>query len=148
MGLADLKKNASSCKASFSGQMSVEDFIDAASLYALGQTHEFANSTNVVDFLSRRDDQQAKTNKLIKSKTQAKKKPFKRSTFTLSEQAINQLAENSQASQLAKSKLIRHLIAEHNLLSMEQKQLLYKKFAQETQQIADSELRQQTLKFQ
>lgn len=148
MGLADLKKNASSCKASFSGQMSVEDFIDAASLYALGQTHEFANSTNVVDFLSRRDDQKTKTNQLAKGKTAAKRKPYKKATFTLSEQAISQLAENSQASQLAKSKLIRHLIAEHNLLSMEQKQLLYKKFAQETQQIADSKLRQQTLKFQ
>ncbi|QIR13888.1 hypothetical protein [Shewanella aestuarii] len=148
MGLADLKKNASSCKASFSGQMSVEDFIDAASLYALGQTHEFANSTNVVDFLSRRDEQQTRTSKPTKGKKDVNTKPFKRATFTLSEQAINQLAENSQASQLAKSKLIRHLIAEHNLLSIEQKQQLYKKFEQETQQIADHKLRQQALKFQ
>lgn len=135
MALADLKKNASSCKSTFKRQMSVEEFIDTASLYALGQTHEFARPSNVVDFLQCRDNKRAiaSINLKAESVTQVSKQPFRRATFTLSEQAINQLAQFSQASQLAKSKLIRHLIAEHNLLSDEDKQQLYQKFELETQ---------------
>ncbi|WP_434952615.1 hypothetical protein ACRWQL_04725 [Shewanella sp. HL-SH4] len=116
--------------------MSVEEFIDTASLYALGQTHEFARSSNVVDFLQCRDNKRAIASINVKAESvtpQVSKQPFRRATFTLSEQAINQLAQFSQASQLAKSKLIRHLIAEHNLLSDEDKQKLYQKFELETQ---------------
>ncbi|QBF81945.1 hypothetical protein EXU30_03955 [Shewanella maritima] len=41
MGLADLKKNASSCKPAFKKQMSVDEFIETANLYAAGKTVEF-----------------------------------------------------------------------------------------------------------
>lgn len=135
MALADLKKNASSCKSSFKKQMSIEEFIDTASLYALGQTHEFTQSNNVVDFLQCRDNKRAIAALSIHTETVkiVSKQPFRRATFTLSEQAISQLAQFSQASQIAKSKLIRHLIAEHNQLSDEDKQQLYQKFELETQ---------------
>jgi len=133
MGLADLKKNASSCKAAFSKQMSIEEFIDNASLYALGQTHEFTQHTNVVDFLQRRDNKQATQSQQLVNQTEQVKKPFRHATFTLSEQAISDLTALSQASKMAKSKLIRHLIAEHNLLSDKDKQALYQQFEHDTQ---------------
>ncbi|UJF21359.1 CopG family transcriptional regulator [Shewanella sp. OMA3-2] len=115
--------------------MSIEEFIDTANLYALGQTHEFTQSNNVVDFLQCRDNKRAITALSIPTEpvNLASKQPFRRATFTLSEQAISQLAQCSQASQIAKSKLIRHLIAEHNLLSDEDKQHIYQKLALETQ---------------
>ena len=133
MGLADLKKNASSCNAAFSKQMSIEEFIDNASLYALGKTHEFAQHTNVVDFLQRRDNKHVTQSLKLVNQTPKVEKPFRRVTFTLSEQAISDLTALSQASKMAKSKLIRHLITEHTSLSEDEKQALYAKFEHETQ---------------
>ncbi|MCL1141766.1 CopG family transcriptional regulator [Shewanella gaetbuli] len=131
MGLADLKKNATSCDNQFSKQMSVDEFIETASLYALGKTHEFDNAnngTNVVDFINRLSKQKAEANIAVEQSNA----PFRRATFTLSEQAISQLGQFSQQSKLAKSKLIRHLINEHHQLTEQEKQTLYQKFELQT----------------
>ncbi|MDD8058702.1 CopG family transcriptional regulator [Shewanella metallivivens] len=123
MGLADLKKNASLCKNERPIAVSVDDFIAAADLYAAGvKTHSdfspkvLTESCNVVDFLQRKYQQPDTT----QSNTQAIKKPYKRCTYTLSEAAIEQLTVLSQKGQVAKSKLIRQLIAHYFSLTPEQ----------------------------
>ncbi|GGP39343.1 CopG family transcriptional regulator [Shewanella algicola] len=123
MGLADLKKNASLCKNERPIAVSVDDFIAAADLYAAGvETHSglspkaLTESSNVVDFLQRKYQQPQTPPQL----TQAIKKPYKRCTYTLSEAAIEQLTLLSQKGQVAKSKLIRQLIAHYFSLTPEQ----------------------------
>ncbi|GGQ13784.1 hypothetical protein [Shewanella litoralis] len=128
MGLADLKKNASLCKAERPIAVSIDDFIAAADLYAAGkstpsissakgQTHnEVLEPTNVVDFLQRKYPNQPQP--LVKASSGSK--PFKRCTYTLSESAIDQLTQLSQQGNIAKSKLIRQLINHYFSLTPEQ----------------------------
>ena len=110
MGLADLKKNVTPCKSQFSPQMSVDDFIEAANLYAMGKPN--ANERTQLDSNKQAMEQLfalTEANEPLNVKT----KPFRRATFTLSENAIEQLSELSQSSHTAKSKLIRQLIQQH-----------------------------------
>ena len=87
----------------------------------------------MVDFLQRRDNKHVTQSLKLVNQTPKVEKPFRRATFTLSEQAISDLTALSQASKMAKSKLIRHLITEHTSLSEDEKQALYAKFEHETQ---------------
>ncbi|GGB50696.1 ribbon-helix-helix domain-containing protein [Shewanella inventionis] len=123
MGLADLKKNASLCKSDRPIAITVDDFIAAADLYAAGLNtrssdciNAIAKPTNVVDFLQRKYQQ----HNTMTQTSPVPKKPYKRCTFTLSETAIEQLTTLSQTGQVAKSKLIRQLIAHYFSLTPEQ----------------------------
>ncbi|WP_076542671.1 hypothetical protein [Shewanella sp. UCD-KL21] len=123
MGLADLKKTVTPCSTPFLPQMSVDDFIEAANLYAMGKPQQSSACKNA-------DTNQKAMQQLWELTTQAeanepineKPKPFRRATFTLSEAAIEQLTSLSQSSQTAKSKLIRLLIKKHFSLSLEEQQ--------------------------
>ncbi|ARD23319.1 MULTISPECIES: hypothetical protein [Shewanella] len=110
MGLADLKKNVTPCNTMFEPQMSVDDFIEAANLYAMGKQHSSSNSIENAN-----KQAMEKLLALTEANEPLAKKPapFKRATFTLSEDAINQLTLLSQSSHTAKSKLIRQLIQQH-----------------------------------
>ncbi|GIU50681.1 MULTISPECIES: CopG family transcriptional regulator [Shewanella] len=119
MGLADLKKNVTPCKSQFSPQMSVDDFIEAANLYAMGKqpnnrTQDDSNKKAMEQLLALT---QANEPLNETSQSTGKSQPFRRATFTLSEAAIEQLTALSLSSHSAKSKLIRQLIQQHFLLS-------------------------------
>ena len=122
MGLADLKKNASLSKNTNNLAVSIDDFIAAADLYAVGKEHpqtdvkhtvltsEVNKQTNIIDLLQGQYPQGIEATNLTNNE---KKSPFKRCTFTLSDMAIHQLSLLSQQVYIAKSKLIRQLILQH-----------------------------------
>ncbi|WP_394129007.1 hypothetical protein [Shewanella maritima] len=139
MGLADLKKNVSSCNHNFQREMSVHEFIEAANLYAAGKATPISNNNDKITPIhahpkhkacmslveSKCENQQA-ISKLLNTHSsltsqQIQKKPFRRATFTLSEMAISQLQTLSQSSKTAKSKLIRQLINQHFALTPSQR---------------------------
>ncbi|MCL1037857.1 hypothetical protein L2750_11910 [Shewanella submarina] len=91
MGLADLKKNASPAK--LSQQLSLEEFIDGATLYAMGMQRHTSQAANDC--------------------CKHKGRRFRNATFTLSETSIQQLTEMTGDGHIAKSKLLRILINEH-----------------------------------
>ncbi|MCF1427698.1 MAG: replication protein RepA [Shewanella sp.] len=91
MGLADLKKNALPAKPS-QAQLSLEEFIDGATQYAMG--------------LERNAGKPAGNGKHRSGK-------FRNATFSLSEACIKQLAEITGDGHIAKSRLVRILINEH-----------------------------------
>ena len=100
MGLADLKKNASPAK--LSQQLSLDDFIDGATLYAMGiQRHP---------------------NQAANDSCKYKGRKFRNATFTLSEACIQQLTDMTGDGHIAKSKLLRILISEHYSRSKEVQQ--------------------------
>ena len=126
MGLADLKKNVTPCKSQFSPQMSVDDFIEAANLYAMGKqpsnkTQDDSNKKAMEQLLALT---QANEPLNETSQSTAKPQPFRRATFTLSEVAIEQLTALSLSSHTAKSKLIRQLIQQHFLLSEQEQRAI------------------------
>ncbi|MGI2259433.1 hypothetical protein [Shewanella sp. GXUN23E] len=99
MGLADLKKNALPAKSS-QARLSLEEFIDGATLYAMGlQRHAGKPAAN--------DNGKHRSRK------------FRNATFTLSETCIEQLAEMTGDGHIAKSRLVRILIHEHYLQTRE-----------------------------
>ncbi|MBR9728261.1 CopG family transcriptional regulator [Shewanella intestini] len=168
MGLADLKKNASSCNRHFKQQMTIDEFIETANLYAAGKTHRVKQPTQVdnVTSIARHPSKQQRPQYQCQSKavvsvadmtaltgvkpknvadnaqTTAKttrlkapfspsattRKPFRRSTFTLSEMAISQLKALSQSSNVSKSKLIRQLVDQHFSLSPSQREAIEASF--------------------
>ena len=121
MGLADLKKNSTQSNAARdnaarSAQLSLDDFIDEASLYALGLTHK-AGHENVVDICDHLKQSRSSNVRVI-SKGNA---PYRKATFTLSEGAISHLTELANDCDVAKSRLIRFLIEHHYSLPVEQR---------------------------
>ncbi|WP_144213482.1 CopG family transcriptional regulator [Shewanella donghaensis] len=125
MGLADLKKNVTPCSANFSPQMTVDDFIEAANHYAMGKPQRLSDCEHLGS--NQQAMQQlfelqkpAEANEPLNEKP----KPFRRSTFTLSEAAIEQLTQLSESSEIAKSKLIRILIKQHFSLSQQEQQYI------------------------
>ena len=112
MSLTDLKKStqAKTQKKNFT----VDEFIADAENYAKGHPEivkrgdqQTLNLTQALAAAKQLDDKRLQKNKLA-----AKGKPFRHATFTLSEEAINQLQDLAVKSNLAKSHIIRILINE------------------------------------
>ncbi|OUR59493.1 hypothetical protein A9Q74_17870 [Colwellia sp. 39_35_sub15_T18] len=109
MSLTDLKKGKDS-KAT-KEQFSVDDFIADADNYAKGAPQIVSN-----DGRGKMNLKQAihDAKRLLEQKkaSGAQNKPFRRATFTLSENTIEQLQYLSEGTDLAKSHIIRILIDE------------------------------------
>lgn len=108
MSLTDLKKNKDDKKPR--KKFTVDEFISDAENYAKGKPELVSKDAkgkldlkNAVAFAHQyaQRKQDSKDNK-----------PFRHATFTLSEEAIEQLTDLAQDSQLAKSRIIRILIDE------------------------------------
>ncbi|QSX36158.1 CopG family transcriptional regulator [Shewanella sedimentimangrovi] len=123
MGLADLKKNSTPSEltraAELQAQLSLDDFIDGANLYAMGLT---GRKATIIDFSSRRQPQVVANTELNIGKT--RHEPFRKATFTLSENAISHLAEMARNCDWAKSKLVRLLIEHHYRLTPKERHLI------------------------
>jgi len=103
MSLASLKKRARSVERAIPERteaIDIESFIDDAVVYANGGAK--IDNNNVVAFCSKQPET-------------AIKSPLKRATFTLGEEAIEQLAHLASDTQVSKSKMLRLLIAEYSL---------------------------------
>ena len=107
MSLTDLKKSkqGKQKKRSFT----VDEFIADAENYALGHP-EIVNSS-VTKNVGIEQAIIAAKEQLVRKKAKTNK-PFRHATFTLSEQAIDQLQHLAQDTNLAKSHIIRILINE------------------------------------
>ena len=107
MSLSDLKnkKQGKPKKRSFT----VDEFIADAENYALGHP-EIVNSTETKNVCLEQAIIAAKEQ--LTSKKAKGHKPFRHATFTLSEQAIEQLQHLAKDTKLAKSHIIRILINE------------------------------------
>lgn len=116
MGLADLKKNSTQSNTAREMQLSLDAFIDEASLYAMGLSSA-QTANNVVDMSAHLKIAQPVTAKVIRKGHE----PFRKATFTLSESAIAHLAELASDCDVAKSKLIRFLIEHHYTLPIAQR---------------------------
>lgn len=104
MSLIDLRKK---CTRSKSVACSVDEFIDDAHNYAHGYN-------NVVSLITGQDD-----------KLKQQRLPYRKATFTLSEECIDSLGEFATQTGNAKSHLIRMLIRQFGQASPdEQRQLL------------------------
>lgn len=147
MGLSDLKKNAMP-SSSIQQSLSLDEFIEAANLYAMGQSlnktksshfafEADATNANTADSkvanittdigLSHSNvlllhKQSLGTEVLSPAKVEAKTH-YRKATFSLSEAAISQLATLSEESTLSKSKLLRFLIEQHYELPIALRQL-------------------------
>ncbi|MCE9686620.1 CopG family transcriptional regulator [Shewanella sp. AS16] len=114
MGLADLKKNYTQSK-KVTAQLSLDDFIEAANLYAMGQAPEARQTTaQLVPFIRPAQGAQNKQDN-------RPHEPFRKATFTLSESAISQLADLASECEIAKSKLVRFLIEHHYALPVHER---------------------------
>lgn len=132
MGLADLKKSSTQSSTSVSHsrvqQLTldalVDDFIDDANRYALGQQMLTSEQNRLTDlaFTAAIDDSTI-TETLKKQVVTIKKgdAPVRKATFTLTESAIAHLATLANDCDVAKSKLIRFLIEHHFNLTAEQR---------------------------
>ncbi|MFB0981252.1 MAG: hypothetical protein QMC62_10095 [Alteromonadaceae bacterium] len=107
MSLTDLKKSKK--QKQNKGNFTVDEFIADAENYALGHP-EIVNS-QVTKNVSIEQAIIAAKEQLI-SKKAKNHKPFRHATFTLSEQAIDQLQLLAKETNLAKSHIIRILINE------------------------------------
>jgi hypothetical protein len=107
MSLTDLKKSKK--QKQNKGNFTVDEFIADAENYALGHP-EIVNS-QVTKNVSIEQAVIAAKEQLI-SKKAKNHKPFRHATFTLSEQAIDQLQLLAKETNLAKSHIIRILINE------------------------------------
>ena len=107
MSLTDLKKSKK--QKQNKGNFTVDEFIADAENYALGHP-EIVNS-QVTKNVSIEQAIIAAKEQLI-SKKAKNLKPFRHATFTLSEQAIDQLQLLAKETNLAKSHIIRILINE------------------------------------
>ena len=113
MSLTDLKKNKdrSNSKGKVKGDFTIDEFIADADNYAKGNPQIVSNENH-----GKMNLKQAihDAKRLIKQKKEAdlQSKPFRRATFTLSENTIEQLKLLSEESDLAKSHILRILIDE------------------------------------
>jgi hypothetical protein len=112
MSLSDLKK--SNQGKSQKKQFTVDEFISDAENYAKGAPEIVSGDRSQT--LDLRDAIAAAKQFEVKQRTERRKsaesKPFRHATFTLSEEAIQQLQELAVDSNLAKSRIIRILIDE------------------------------------
>ena len=101
MALTDLKRKFTQSDRSHLSDMSVDEFIDDALNYAIGDP-------KVVSIHRSTDT----SNKILDNSVFSglENKPYRRSTFTLSEPVIAKLAQLSNHSGKAKSKIVRELI--------------------------------------
>ena len=119
MALQDLKKPAFAKKRK-RNTLTTEEFIEQASLYALGlPSNRASNSDNVIDFITGKPTftmlgRQSNTKNIAKkgTKKQIRKLVFKNATFSLSYEAIAQLNKLAADTKLAKSRILRILINE------------------------------------
>ncbi|MBO2556115.1 CopG family transcriptional regulator [Shewanella algae] len=131
MGLADLKKNVTPSEVDARKRMlamqSLDEFIDGAIYYAMGQTQQSAATMPVEQRYSNTasTNQEATQQKLIPKR---RHEPFRKATFTLSEAAISHLAEMACDCDIAKSRLIRLLIQHHHSLTPQERRELEQKF--------------------
>ncbi|MCE9790763.1 CopG family transcriptional regulator [Shewanella indica] len=131
MGLADLKKNVTPSEVDARRHMmamqSLDEFIDGAIYYAMGQTQQAAVTMQVEQLCSNTasTNQETTQQKLIPKR---RHEPFRKATFTLSEAAISHLAEMASDCDIAKSRLIRLLIKHHHSLAPQERRELEQKF--------------------
>lgn len=130
MGLSDLKKNAMS-SSSLQHSLSLDEFIEAANLYAMGQSlnkiksnldHKadttVTKTTDTTDMARSHSNvlslhkQSLETDVLFSAKVETKTH-YRKATFSLSEAAITHLATLAEESSISKSKLLRLLIEQH-----------------------------------
>lgn len=130
MGLSDLKKNAMS-SSSLQHSLSLDEFIEAANLYAMGQSlnklksnldHKadatVTKTTDTTDMARSHSNvlslhkQSLETDVLFPAKVETKTH-YRKATFSLSEAAITHLATLAEESTISKSKLLRRLIEQH-----------------------------------
>ena len=130
MGLSDLKKNAMS-SSSLQHSLSLDEFIEAANLYAMGQSlnkiksnldHKadatVTKTTDTTDMARSHSNvlslhkQSLETDVLFPAKVETKTH-YRKATFSLSEAAITHLATLAEESSISKSKLLRLLIEQH-----------------------------------
>lgn len=127
MSLIDLKKSKdrSNSKENVKEQFTIDEFIADADNYAKGSPQIVSNENH-----GKMNLKQAihDAKMLIERKQSAERqgKPFRRATFTLSENTIEQLKTLSEGTDLAKSHIIRILIDE--LSNKEQKDQIKKLF--------------------
>ncbi|MDH0447813.1 CopG family transcriptional regulator [Shewanella bicestrii] len=129
MGLSDLKKNAMPSRGG-AQPLSLDEFIDAATLYAMGETRlPSTGSAVAVDLVKEAQVEvtldssnvvtlhrpQTATRQLDAS-IEEERPHYRKATFSLSEAAISHLAKLSEESDISKSKLIRFLIEQHYAL--------------------------------
>lgn len=127
MSLSDLKKNKdrSNSKENVKEQFTIDEFIADADNYAKGSPQIVSNENH-----GKMNLKQAiyDAKQLIEQKKTVKMqgKPFRRATFTLSENTIEQLQQLSEQADLAKSHILRILIDE--LSNKEQEEQIKKLF--------------------
>lgn len=132
MSLTDLKKGAKGKgdKAEQDKKFTVDDFINDADNYAKGVPQLVSSTAPLggkpVPELELDQALDIAEQQHVRSKRKSDK-PFRHATFTLSEQAIQQLAALADETKLAKSHILRILINE--LASDEQRQRLTKLLA-------------------
>lgn len=140
MGLSDLKKNAMS-SSNLQHSLSLDEFIEAANLYAMGQSlnkiksnldHKadatVTKTTDTTDMARSHSNvlslhkQSLETDVLFPAKVETKTH-YRKATFSLSEAAITHLATLAEESTISKSKLLRLLIEQHFDLPIALRQL-------------------------
>jgi len=127
MSLTDLKKSKdrSNSKDNVKEQFTIDEFIADADNYAKGSPQIVSNENHGKMNLK----QAIHDAKLLierKKSSSMQEKPFRRATFTLSENTIEQLKKLSEGTDLAKSHILRILIDE--LSSKEQEDQIKKLF--------------------
>ncbi|WP_286234034.1 hypothetical protein [Thalassotalea sediminis] len=123
MSLTDLKKTKDGDSNKKKKNFTVDDFIADAENYAKGRPTLVSEGINRPANLEEALAAATQLDKVEKKQ----RKPFRHATFTLSEDAINQLQALSKDTNLAKSHIIRILINE--LCSDEQQKKLTKLLA-------------------
>ncbi|WP_417762159.1 CopG family transcriptional regulator [Shewanella sp.] len=118
MGLADLKKRAtpSEALAATAPSVNVDDFINDALHYAMGQPPQH---DNIVNF-HRLEQRLAERNATLH--------PLKRGTFTLGDDTIDKLRQLAQESDISRSRMVRFLVNYFEQLNPQQRKLLYRQF--------------------
>ncbi len=125
MSLTDLKKGKDKDSKATKEQFTVDDFIADADNYAKGSPQIVSNDDRGKMNL-KQSIHDAKRMIEQKKAAGAQNKPFRRATFTLSENTIEQLQHLSEGTDLAKSHIIRILIDE--LSNKEQEDQIQKLF--------------------
>ncbi|MFB2684747.1 CopG family transcriptional regulator [Shewanella mangrovisoli] len=135
MGLSDLKKNAMPSRGG-AQPLSLDEFIDAATLYAMGENRlpSTGGSLAAMELVKELPLQaepldvtldtsnvvtlhRPKTASMQLDASHEEERPhYRKATFSLSEAAISHLAKLSEESDISKSKLIRFLIEQHYAL--------------------------------
>lgn len=130
MGLSDLKKNAMPSRGGVQ-PLSLDEFIDAATLYAMGESH-IPSTGNSVPAMERVKESPLEVtldtsnvvtlhrpqtaSRSLDTTIDDERPHYRKATFSLSEAAIAHLATLSEESDISKSKLIRFLIEQHYAL--------------------------------